>query len=68
VPLGWIEFVIFTISFNANITTRVNGDYLWGRHSNIKGLANFAKPFFVEKKSVPHTIPHMFDVNQGKKR
>ena len=28
VSLDWIEFVIFTMIFNANITTWVNGDYL----------------------------------------
>ena len=67
-PLGWIEFIVFTMTFNANITTRVNGEFLWGRHNNIKGLAGFAKPFFIEKKLIPHTIPHMFDVNQGKKK
>jgi len=29
VSLGWIEFVIFTVFFNANITTRVDGENLW---------------------------------------
>jgi len=29
--LGWIEFVIFTMGFNANIAARVNEEYLWGR-------------------------------------
>ncbi len=37
--LCWIEFVIFKVFFNADITTRVNGEYPWDHHQNIKGLA-----------------------------
>lgn len=31
---GWIEFVIFTMVFNANITRRVDEEFLWGRQKN----------------------------------
>ncbi len=30
--LGWIEFVVFTVFYNADITTLVNEENLWGRH------------------------------------
>jgi hypothetical protein len=38
------------------------------RHNNIKGLAIFAKPFSVIKRTIPRTIPHKHNENQGKKR
>ena len=33
---GWIEFVIFTMVFNANITRRVDEEFLWGRQKNLR--------------------------------
>ena len=37
-PLGLIEFIVFTMVFNANITTRVNGENLWDHHTKYKPL------------------------------
>jgi hypothetical protein len=40
VSFGWIEFVIFTMVFNANIAVRVNEEFLWGRQKKFKGYKN----------------------------
>ncbi len=39
-PLSWKEFVVFTIIFNTNMTTWVNGEFLWGRRL-FKGVIDF---------------------------
>jgi hypothetical protein len=31
-PLGGVEFAVFSEPLEADIKTRVNGEYLWGRH------------------------------------
>jgi len=44
--LGRIEFVIFTILFNANITRRVNEEFLWGRQKNLRVIViKYYNPF-----------------------
>jgi len=48
VPLGWIEFVVFTIGFNANVAYRVNEEFLWGRHQQNKAQQTHAGLFLFE--------------------
>jgi hypothetical protein len=46
VSFGWIEFVIFTMVFNANITRRVNEEFLWGRQKNLRVIViKYYNPF-----------------------
>jgi hypothetical protein len=32
VSLRLVKFKVISVTYDANITTRVNGEYLWGRH------------------------------------
>ncbi len=33
ISLIWIEFIVFTVHYDLDMTTPVNRGYLWGRHT-----------------------------------
>ena len=43
--LCWIEFVVFTIVFDANIAIRVNEEFLWGRHQDHRSPVKSCRAF-----------------------
>lgn len=47
VSSGWIEFVVFTVLYDANITMRVDCEFLWGRQIDHTAVSKSGGLFYL---------------------